>query len=168
VLRFQIVVAGVCAPAWRLRPGLRDGVITPAPPWMTAENPASAEPRAFPGTMEFHGLQKIAGTGRLVPASRPWTAEHFEHRAEHLLVPSDRKADQAGDGAGDHRLVRGGRSCSGRARDQPEAARLFEPVVFQLGEIRLGRARAGDGDQIPLVVGKVLAMLLDDRPEPSA
>ena len=79
-------------------PDWRDGVITAAPPRMTAENPTNTEPAAFEGAVGLDGSEKIVGAGRGKPASGGGARGGFEHRIENPLVEADSDADDGGDG----------------------------------------------------------------------
>ena len=74
--------------------GRRDGVITAAPPGMTAENPTNSIPGAEEGAVVFDGLEKIVRTGGLIAATHAGTGDDFEHRIEDPLVKTDQDSDQ--------------------------------------------------------------------------
>jgi hypothetical protein len=78
-------------------PGWRDGVITGARPWMTAENAANPEPAAAPGSVGVDGFEKVVGTGGRVAASSSWSGEGFEQRIQKALIEPNEGSKQPGD-----------------------------------------------------------------------
>ena len=96
--------------------GRRDGVITTAPPWMTAENPANSIPRAAEGAVALDGFEKIVRTRGRVAASGGRAGGEFEHRAEDPLVEkTDDKPDDGADSSRNHGFS-SGRGISPRRR----------------------------------------------------
>ena len=73
----------------------RDGVITTAPPRMTAENPADPEPRTFDGSVGLDGLQEVVRTARREATATVRPAQRLEDGVEENLVASDGDADEA-------------------------------------------------------------------------
>ncbi len=99
-----IVTACIARTLMRAR---RDRVITTAPPWMTAENPANSEPRAFEWSVGFHSLEKIVRTTRRVAAAGSRSGGELEHRIEDPLVKTDHHADDCRERSGHHGFVPG-------------------------------------------------------------
>jgi hypothetical protein len=77
----------------------RDGVITTAPPWMTAENPANSIPRATKRSMKLDGLKEEVRASRGKPASGTGTGGVFQHRTEDPLVEADHDANEGAEDA---------------------------------------------------------------------
>ncbi len=110
--------------------GRRDGVITTAPPWMTAENPANANPRAAEGAVKFDGLQEIirAGGGKPTAGRRP--GGEFEHRIEDSLVKTDRQADDGAEDSRDHGFSSGRASKPRRRACRSQSASSSAKVAW--------------------------------------
>ena len=70
-----------------------DGVITTATPWMTAENPTNAMPRAAERAVALDSLEEIVGAARLVAATHARAGDGFQHRIENPLVNTDQHPD---------------------------------------------------------------------------
>ena len=74
-------------------PGWRDGVITAAAPWMTAENPTNSIPRAAEWAVALDGLEEIVRAARFVAAAHAGTGDGFQHGIKDPLVKSDEESD---------------------------------------------------------------------------
>jgi len=75
-------------------PPRRDGVITTAPPWMTAENPANPEPGTTERAVELHRLEEIVRTARLATTAAVRSAGRLKQRIEENLVAADQQPDE--------------------------------------------------------------------------
>lgn len=84
------------------RASLWHGVITTAPPRMTAENPTNAIPSACERAVSLDGLKEIVGAGGRVAAASGWPCGEFQHGAEDALVKTDQEPNDGDGGAGDH------------------------------------------------------------------
>jgi len=89
--RFAVAGAGVLAVVRVI--GRRDGVITTATPWMTAENPANSIPRAAEGAVKLHCLQEIVRAGWREAAADTGAGGEFQHRVEDPLIETDHQSD---------------------------------------------------------------------------
>lgn len=84
------------------RAGLWHGVITTAPPRMTAENPTNAIPSTYERAVSLDGLEEIVGAGGCVAAASGWACGEFQHRAEDALVKTNQESNDGDGGTGDH------------------------------------------------------------------
>ena len=75
--------------AWR-----RDGVITIATPWMTAQNPFYPHPGPFSAAMLINCFQKISGTRGFIATAPPSTTGPMQKRPQGVAVTVNKRFEE--------------------------------------------------------------------------
>ena len=111
--------------------GRRDGVITGAAPWMTAENPTNSMPRAAERAVEFDGLEKIVRAGGRVAATHAGAGNHFQHRIEDPLIETDQDSDHESEEPRNHDFSSGRANRPSRRACRTQSASSSAKVALE-------------------------------------
>jgi hypothetical protein len=113
----------------------RNGVITTASPGMATADTANPQPGSAKGSVPFHGLQKVLGTGGFVAASGPGAAQLVQGRRYESLVAADKEPENPFHGG----------SWSGGGKEAG-AAGEFDPFRSEHLKLRFHGSVTGDAD----------------------